>query len=142
MKRLALPLWFVLGLLTFGIAQAGQLPAHGSSSDKPLRPVSKCLDANNINELHMINDTTLIARTGPRRYLVTTTHKCPKLGENGRSVRFHTSHGTMGDFRICGDIGETVASRFQPPCAIKSVKLISAEKFDALEKQAKRDGSK
>lgn len=141
MKRLALPLWFVLALLTFGAAQAGQPQAHGSSN-KPLRPVSKCLDASSINEWYIVNDTTLIARNGPRRYLIKTTHKCPRLGQNGRSVMFRASHGKMGDFRICGDVGETVSSRFQPPCAIKSVKLISAEQFEALEKQAKHHGSK
>lgn len=141
MKRLALPLWFVLALLAFGAAQAGQ-PSMHDSSNKPLRPVSKCLDANSINELYVVNDTTLIARNGPRRYLIKTTHKCPRLGENGRSVMFHASNGKMGDFRICGDVGETVRSRFQPPCAIKSVKLISAEQFDALEKQAMRKGSR
>ncbi|HET6587823.1 MAG TPA: DUF6491 family protein [Oleiagrimonas sp.] len=141
MKRLALPLCFILAWPALGMAQTAQLPAHGSS-DKPLRPVSKCLHVNNINEWYIVNDTTLIARNGPRRYLIKTTHKCPRLGENGAGVNFHPSNGTMGDWRICGDIGETVSSRYQPPCAIQSVKLISAERFDALEKQAARHGSK
>lgn len=139
MKRSLNLLWLIPLLAISGMAVAGD---HLPQTDrKPLRPVFKCLDAGNINEWDVINDTTIIARNGPRHYLIKTTAKCPRLGKYGGGLHFHPTNGTMGDFRICGDIGETVSARYQPPCAIQSVKIISKQRFEALEKRAQRGDS-
>lgn len=132
-------LWLIPLLAASGTALAGDhLP---QTSHKPLRPVSKCLNAASINEWHVINDTTITARNGPRYYLIKTAAKCPRLGKYGAGLFFHPSHGKMGAFRICGDLGETVSSRDQPPCAIQSVKLISKKQFETIDKRAQRSGS-
>lgn len=139
MKRLVHSLWLIPALLASAMVVAGdRLP---QTPNKPLRPLSKCLDAANINEWHIINDTTITARNGPRHYLIKTTHKCQRLGKYGGGLFFHPSNGSMGEWRICGDIGETVASRDQPPCAVQSVKLISKQQFDALDKHTQRSGN-
>lgn len=138
MKLRTLPLGLASALLMATAAHASPPPAQ---DNQPLRPVSKCLDVANINEWHVIDDTTLTARNGPRRYLVKTTHRCPRLGKHGGGLFFHASNGKMGAWRICGDLGETVSSRYQPPCAIRSVKLIDKQQFDALNRHAERNGN-
>lgn len=136
MKRRVLSIWLAPTCLMLATAQAAP-PQH----NKPLRPISKCLDAGNINEWHIINDTTLTARNGPRYYVIKTAHKCQYLGKYGASINFRPSHGKMGAWRICGDIGETVSSRNQPPCAIQSVKLIDKKRFEAINRHAERNGN-
>ncbi len=116
---------------------------QASGAREPVRPLSQCMDAANINEWHVIDDTTMTVRNGPRRYVITTTHTCPALGRYGDGLHFHPSRDKAGldPWRICGDLGETVSSRQQPPCAVKSVRRIDKQAFDTLNKRAERNGS-
>lgn len=128
-----------------GIA-AAPLHAQGHPpvmKDKPLRPVSSCMDPTRIDQWRVIDNHTLIVRNGPRHYLITTRGACPKLGRYGASIRFHLSRSaSITGQRICGDIGEMVSSRAQPPCAIDRVKPISKARFKALDQQAIRKGTR
>ncbi|HET7359250.1 MAG TPA: DUF6491 family protein [Rhodanobacteraceae bacterium] len=109
----------------------------------PIRPVGECIDSTGINEWHIVNDTTLLVRTGPKRYLVKTRNACPRLGRYGTGIRFRPSNDKQVTLpgRICGDVGETVSSRAQPPCAVQSVQRIDTAQFEALRSQAVRHGN-
>jgi hypothetical protein len=133
------PLFFLLPALL----ATGAVHAAGPQARTPVKPISECIDSANINEWHIVNANTLLVRTGPKRYLVTTQHACPQLGRHGVGIRFRASNDKQitGPGRICGDVGETVASHGQPPCAVQSVQRIDTARFDALRKQAVRHGS-
>jgi hypothetical protein len=75
----------------------------------------------------------LIARTGPDHYLVKLQAVCPQLGI-GQSLRFRAnpSNTTAGRGALCGEAGETVASRDQPPCGAQSVAKIDKAQFEQL----------
>lgn len=137
MKILALLLLPALVVGSFAHA-ADTTPAH-----QPLRPVSQCPDITKINEWHVINDRTLTVRTGPHRFVIKTQFACPKLGRYGSGINFRLSNGTraVGESRICGDLGDEVSSRAQPPCEVQSVRKISKQRFDELNKKAERSGS-
>lgn len=117
--------------------------ADTSSALHPLRPVSQCPDITKINEWHIINAKTLTVRTGPHRFVIKTQYACPRLGRYGSGLNFRPSNGTqaVGESRICGDLGDQVSSRAQPPCQVQSVREISKQRFDALNKKAVRNGS-
>jgi hypothetical protein len=109
----------------------------------PLRPVAECIDTTRINEWYIVDNSTVTVRTGPKRYLVKTQHTCPKLGRYGPGISFHPSNDKQATLpgRICGDVGETVSSRAQPPCGIQSVQRIDKKRFDQFTRQALRHGS-
>lgn len=108
---------------------AGQAPAAYT----PLRPVSQCLRPDRINEWYVVDSSTLIARTGPDHYLVKLQAVCPQLGI-GQSLRFRAnpSNTAAGRGALCGEAGETVASRDQPPCGVQSVAKIDKAQFEQL----------
>jgi hypothetical protein len=121
-----------------GVAQAAETP----STRTPLH-TSDCIDTSQINEWHIVDARTAIVRTGPKRYLVKLQSDCPRLGMSppGLLFRPNRSNAVVNQGRICGEVGETVRSRNQPPCAIESVSKIDKPRFDALSAHAKRHGS-
>jgi hypothetical protein len=121
---------------TLAIA-ADQAPAY-----TPLRPVSQCLRPDRINEWYVVDSSTVIARTGPDHYLVKLQAVCPQLGI-GQSLRFRAnpSNTAAGMGALCGEAGETVASRDQPPCGVQSVAKIDKAKFEQLSATAVQHGS-
>ena len=124
------------------VAASGLAHADGPAPERqPLRPVSECLRPDRINEWYVVDKRTVIARTGPDRYLVKLTADCPRLGI-GQQLRFNPneSNRAAGMGAICGEVGEEVVSRDQPPCAIQSVGKIDKAKFEDLEKHATQHG--
>jgi Family of unknown function (DUF6491) len=116
---------------------ADQAPAY-----TPLRPVSECLRPDRVNEWYVVDGSTVIARTGPDHYLVKLQAVCPQLGI-GQSLRFRANRSNMaaGMGALCGEAGETVASRDQPPCGVKSVAKIDKAQFKQLSAQAVQHGN-
>jgi hypothetical protein len=116
---------------------ADQAPAY-----TPLRPVSECLRPDRINEWYVVDKSTVIARTGPDHYLVKLQAICPQLGI-GQSLRFRSnpSNKAAGMGALCGEAGETVASRDQPPCAVQSVAKIDKAQFEQLSAAAIKHGT-
>jgi hypothetical protein len=125
------------------VAAAGQAYADQPAQEahQPMRPVSECLRPDRINEWYVVDKRTAIVRTGPDRYLVKLQADCPRLGI-GQSLRFRAneSNKVAGLGAICGEAGETVRSRDQPPCAIQSVGKIDKAQFDQLEATATQHG--
>lgn len=119
-------------------AAADTMPAH-----TPLRPVSECIRPDRINSWHIVDNRTAIVGTGPQYYQVTLQSDCPRLGIGpaGLIFRANESNKAVAQSQICGETGETVRSRDQPPCAIQSVSKIDKATFDALSKKATRHGS-
>ena len=91
----------------------------------------------------MVDPRTAIVRTGPVRYVVRLVHDCPRLGigEPGLLFRANPSNRQLGEGRICGEAGETVRSREQPPCAIAAVARIDEATFARLQARAIHRGS-
>lgn len=136
MKRL--PSLLLLAAASSATAFAGDAPgAH-----KPL-PYAQCIQTDKINEWHIVDARTALVRTGPFRYEVHLKSDCPRLGVGLPGFRLHASESSkvVGGGRICGEVGETVSARDQPPCAISSVTLIDKGKFDRLRKHALHHGS-
>ena len=138
MKRSATALLFLLALIAAPLTSvAAQAPPR-----TPLKPIGQCMDPASIHEWYVIDARTMIVRNGPRRFLITTQHKCPNLGRYGDGLHFKPSPDKQVTLmRICGEYGETVSSRYQPPCAVESVKRIDKAHFDKLKKHALRSGS-
>lgn len=136
MKRLPFLLLLAVTSTSAAIA-AGVPPAR-----KPL-PYAQCIQTDKINEWHIVDSRTALVRTGPYRYVVRLQSDCPRLGVGlpGFRLRANESNKAVGSGRICGEVGETVSSRDQPPCAISSVELIEKARFDQLRKHAMRHGS-
>lgn len=124
-------------LLAFalGAVHAAETP----SARSPLK-ASDCIDITQINEWHIVDARTAIVRTGPKRYLVTLQSACPLLNNRPQGLMFHANASNISNNqgRICGEVGETVRSRNQPPCAIESASKIDKARFDQLTAQAKR----
>ena len=135
--KLILPLMMLALAAGAGTAQAANKAAH------PPLPAGECIDTTQINEWHIVDARTAIVRTGPKRYLVELRHDCPRLGMVPAGLRFrpNRSNAINNRGRICGETGETVRSRQQPPCAIDSVSRIDKQRFDELSARAKRHGS-
>lgn len=123
-----------------GMATAKQPPP---TPQQPMRPITRCIDLTRIDEWHVIDARTLTVRNGPFRYVVKTRYDCPRLGRYGAGLRFRVSPDkrALGLPRICGDVGDEVASRDQPPCAIASVRNVDKAEFDRLDRHAQRSGS-
>ena len=134
-------------LLLAGLLAAMAPPARAAGQDKspaytPMRPVSECLRPDRVNEWYVVDHTTVIARTGPDRYLIKLQAKCPQLGI-GQSLSFRPNRANQaaGMGAMCGEAGETVASRDQPPCAVQSIAKIDKAQFDALGSKASKHGN-
>lgn len=129
-------------LLALTVGASTVQAAETPSARTPLH-TSDCIDPSQINEWHIVDARTAIVRTGPKRYLVTLQSACPRLGIPPRGLVFrpNRSNALVNQGRICGEVGETVHSRNQPPCAIESVSKIDKPRFDQLSARAKRHGS-
>ncbi|TAL74599.1 MAG: hypothetical protein EPN56_01690 [Rhodanobacter sp.] len=141
MKPLMVAGLSVLALTLAAGANAQTKASHAAYH--PLRPVSQCLRTDRINEWHVVDARTLTVRTGPDRYLVKLAAQCQRLSYGPPTLRFHTSPAgkAVAPFSICGEVGETVSSPNQPPCAIQSVRQIDRAQFDRLSAKARRSGS-
>lgn len=131
-------------VLVFALATASSLHAADSPQARsPIRPVSDCLRIDQINEWHIVDDRTAVVRAGPKRFRVNLQSACPRLGmaPAGLMFRANPSNRAVGENRICGEVGETVRSQHQPPCAIQSAMAIDKTEFDRLAAHAKRSGS-
>ena len=135
----------ITAMLLLALTAAGAAHADGPAPERqPMRPVSECMRPDRINNWSVIDKRTVIVQNGPERYLVKLTADCPRLGI-GQSLRFRPNEsnraiglGPIGP--ICGEVGETVSSRDQPPCAIQSVTKIDAAQYKDMEKHAKQHG--
>jgi len=123
--------------------QAGSTQAGSALARSPIRPVSDCLRIDQINEWHIVDDRTAVVRAGPKRFRVNLQSACPRLGIGpaGLLFRANPSNQAVGENRICGEVGETVRSPHQPPCAIQSAVPIDKAEFDRLAAHAKHSGS-
>lgn len=130
---------FVLALGVSGLACA----QSAAPARTPIKPLGDCMRIDQINEWHLIDDRTAIVRTGPKRFRVNLANDCPRLGLGPAGLIFapNPANATLGNSRICGEVGETVRSSQQPPCAIRSVQIIDKAEFDRLAAKAKRHGS-
>ena len=126
-----------------GAVQAAETPSARTPLPRTPLHTSDCIDTSQINEWHIVDARTAIVRTGPKRYLVKLQSACPRLGMSppGLIFRPNRSNAIVNHGRICGEVGETVHSRNQPPCAIESVSKIDKPRFDELSAHAKRHGS-
>lgn len=129
---------FALAALPAAAGTKPRAPAY-----TPLRPVADCLRTDRINEWHIVDARTITARTGPVRYLVKLQTACPRLGYGPPVLLFHSNAANQAviPFSICGEAGESVRARDQPPCAIQSVRKIDKAEFDKLGAHAGRSGS-
>lgn|SRR3546814_434928 len=130
-------------LLLALIIGAGVAHAEETAPARSPLPAGDCIDTSQINEWHIVDDRTAIVRTGPKRYLVTLQSTCPRLGTPPPGLIFQAnpSNASVNRGRICGEVGETVHSRYQPPCAIQSVRMIDKAHFDQLSAKATRHGN-
>ena len=134
-------------LLLAGVLAVAASPARPADQDKragytPLRPVSECLRPDRVNEWYVVDERTVVARTGPDRYVVRLQARCPQLGI-GQSLRFLPNRANLaaGMGAMCGEAGETVASRDQPPCAVQSIAKIDKAQFEQLSRKATQHGT-
>lgn len=130
-------------LLSLLVTAAAASAAPAPQARTPIKPISDCIRIDQINEWHIVDNRTATVRTGPKRYRVDLQSDCPRLGLGpaGLIFRPNPSNLTLGNSRICGEVGETVRSREQPPCAIQSVQIIDKAEFDRLSAKAQRSGS-
>lgn len=138
--KLILPLLLLAFTTVPGVSRAGE--PDKVVTHAPL-PAGECIDTTQINEWHIVDARTAIVRTGPKRYLVTLRNDCPRLGTPppGLVFRANRSNQVNNRGRICGENGETVRSRYQPPCAIDSVSRIDKAHFDQLSAKTRRHGN-
>ena len=129
----------LLSLLVTAAASAATAP----QARTPIKPIGDCIRIDQINEWHIVDSRTATVRTGPKRYRVDLQSDCPRLGlgRAGLIFRPNPSNQALGNSRICGEVGETVRSHEQPPCAIQSVQIIDKAEFDRLSTKARRSGS-
>lgn len=116
-------------------ASAAQAPAPLPPSTSPL-PAADCIRTDRISDWRIVDARSAIVRTGPKSYLVTLRHECPKLSHPPGLIFSHSNNQGTDQGTICGSVGETVHSRGQPPCAIQSVQLIDKARYQQLSDQA------
>ncbi|MEI7036305.1 DUF6491 family protein [Fulvimonas yonginensis] len=129
-------------LLTFAFAATAAAFAGHASEHKPL-PYAQCIQTDKINEWYVVDQRTALVRTGPYRYRVRLQADCPRLGIGVPGLWLHANESNKANAsgRICGEVGETVSARDQPPCGIASVTLIDKGEFDRMRLHAKRQGT-
>ncbi|WP_114238188.1 DUF6491 family protein [Dyella sp. C9] len=130
-------------LLAASLAATGALAAdQPPPAYTPLRPVSECLRPDRINEWYVVDSQTVVARTGPDHYLVKLQATCPRLGI-GQSLRFNPNRSNLavGMGALCGEAGETLSSRSQPPCAVQSIAKIDKAQYQQLSAKAIQSGN-
>jgi Family of unknown function (DUF6491) len=127
--------------LCISLLAAGTVHGADELPNKPMRPVADCINTSRINEWYVLDAQTVTVRTGPDRYLVKTEASCPWLG-TGQKLGFRASPDkrAIGLPRICGDSGDVVFSRDQPPCGVQAVTKLDKATFDQMKAQAKHNG--
>jgi hypothetical protein len=130
-------------LMALVVATGTATAAAAPQARTPIKPISDCIRIDQINEWHIVDQRTAVVRTGPKRYRVNLQSDCPRLGLGpaGLIFRPNRSNAAIDATRICGEVGETVHSANQPPCAIQSVQIIDKAEFDRLSAHARRSGS-
>lgn len=133
----------LVSLMCLALTAGGVAAASAPQTRVPIKPIGDCIRLDQINEWHVVDARTAIVRTGPKRYRVDLQNDCPRLGLGPPGLLFHAnpSNQAVNAGRICGEVGETVSSPQQPPCAIQSLKIIDKAAFDRLAIEAKRHGS-
>jgi hypothetical protein len=130
----------VVALVAAGLF-APSFAGEPAQSMRPLRPVSSCIDLHRIGEWYVIDDSTIIVRTGPKHYRVDLKNACPRLDVGG-GLNLSTRSTYGGDRRyVCGEITDRVTTVDGIPCAVKSVTPISGDTFKSMEK-AKLDAKR
>lgn len=130
-----------LMLAASSAVQAQNPPPPPAQERHPLRPVSECLRPDRLNQWYVLDNRTIIAKAGPDNYRISLTADCPRLGiGQALTFRANASNRAVGWGAICGEAGETVRSRDQPPCAIQSVVKIDKQEFERLENAARTGG--
>ncbi len=100
--------------------------AQASSTAATARlPLADCLRADRVELWHVGRERTLLVRSGGRHFRVEMRNTCPTLGEGG-VLALRGTQATR-DF-ICGNVGETVATR-RGDCRIGSVTPLGQEEF-------------
>jgi hypothetical protein len=126
-------LTFTLASVTSAVpAQSQSAPPASATPARNILSNNDCMRVDKINEWHVVDNKTVIARTGPyQRYLINLQAECQWLGIANNPLRFRPNASERATSnRICGQVNETVSSRNQPPCGIQSVSLISEAQFD------------
>ena len=131
-----LPSLLLLAAANCSIAFAADVP-------RKALPYAQCIQTDKINEWHVVDPRTALVRTGPQRYVVHLKADCPRLGIGvpGFLLRPGESNKAVGGGRICGDLGESVSARDQPPCAIGSIEMVDKASFEKMRAHALRHGS-
>lgn len=130
-------------LLLLAAAGCTSALAGGTSPARKPLPYAQCIQTDKINEWYIVNPRTALVRTGPYRYVVHLQADCPRLGIGvpGFLLRANESNKAAGGGRICGETGETVSARGQPPCAISSLTTVDKAEFDRMRAHAARHGT-
>lgn len=130
---------------TFFILGMAAACAHGADRSKAYEPLpfNQCMRIDRINGWHVVNARTVTVSNGPKYFRVNLQASCPRLGLGPSGLMFgaNESHKSLGDSRICGEVGETVSGTAQPPCAIASVQPISKSEYTRRNKRDIRRGS-
>ncbi len=122
---------FALGTVQAAETKTPPARSHLQASD--------CIAISRINESHLVDARTAIVRTGPTHYLVTAQSGCVLSNQpQGLMFRANTGNTSIDLGRICGEVGETVQARNNPPCAIESVSKIDKSRFVQLTAQGER----
>lgn len=131
-----------LAFLLLGLAAAGAQAADKPKAREPL-PFAQCMRIDRINGWHIVDARTATVSNGPKFFRINLQASCPRLGLGPAGLIFdaNESHKSLGNSRICGEVGETVSSSRQPPCAINSVQPISKAEYQRLNKRDSRRGS-
>ena len=126
--------WVLLLALT-----AGATAGNAAPPPRTPPPAAECIQPSRINDWHIVDERTATVRTGPKYYLVTLRSACPQLRHPpGLIFKANAANTSANGGRICGEVGETVHSQGQPPCAVESVQRIDKTRFDQLNAAGKR----
>ncbi|MEO7073206.1 MAG: DUF6491 family protein [Rhodanobacter sp.] len=110
--------------------------ATAASAAPPPRtplPAAECIQPSRINDWHIVDDRTATVRSGPKYYQVILQTACPQLRHPpGLIFRANAANTSANGGRICGEVGESVRSQGQAPCAIERIQRIDKTRFDQL----------
>jgi hypothetical protein len=115
------------------VLTAGAIAVHAAPPPRTPLPAAECIQPSRINAWHIVDARTATLRTGPKYYQVKLQSACPQLRHPpGLIFTANAANTSANNGRICGEVGETVHSQGQPPCAIESVQRIDKRRFDQL----------
>lgn len=134
MKHFSTVLMLAASAALAGCAQTetvSEQTAMASSANKPLRPISKCIDVERVGEWYVVEPKTVIVRTGPTYFRIDMSTTCTGLGYGGGlSFRINPANANLG--RLCGDMLDAIYA-YDIPCPIDKVTPISEMRFRELE---------